>query len=55
MDKYICEICGKDYGYVILYLGREMSICKQHFDYLESVKHSIIAQMIELNRKTGEN
>lgn len=55
MNNHICRICGEGYGYVITHNGQEMLICKSHYDYLESIKHSIIDQMLDLtNRKTGE-
>lgn len=52
MSNYTCGICSEPYGYVIAnpINHGEMQICKTHYDFLESVKNSILIQLI----KAGE-
>lgn len=48
-SDYTCAICDEEYAYVIpnpINRG-ELLICKSHYEFLESVKNSILTQLIQ--------
>jgi hypothetical protein len=49
MSNHTCAICGAPYGYVIADPTKygEILICKPHYDFLESVKNSILTELLK--------
>jgi hypothetical protein len=44
-----CDICGKEYGYIIAnpIKNGEVRLCKEHYYYLERAKSTAYRELIE--------
>jgi hypothetical protein len=55
MKDYNCAICSENGGYIIAnpIAHGELRLCQNHFNYLETIKNTILIELIKTANKAA--